>query len=117
MFTDKFSPSEESELKEMLQKRMNGNVWFYLVYQGITNSTNFKSIISLSNNTRTLIQDVKFNRIGQIINNYDLEGMTIYSTTLSWAHYFQIKNCDEKGQNCETEGFLHDYMDALGRIG
>ena len=59
-----------------------------------------------------LFQTLEY-KINQTINEYNLEGIMIYSNTLSWMPYFNIKNCDDFGQNCEIEGFLSDYMDAI----
>ena len=45
-----------------------------------------------------------------------LQGMKIMSNTLPWPPFFEINNCDSNGRNCETRGFLADYMNALGQI-
>ena len=56
-------------LKEL--QIMQGNAFFYLAYPG-NGKTEFKQIISLSNNTQTIVTDIQFNQFGQIIENYDL---------------------------------------------
>ena len=83
--------------------------------------TKYRNIISLQNNTKTLVQDIKFDERNQILENYDLEGLKLYSNTLSWAHYFQISNCkdmhnDEMGKDCDMTGYLNDFMNAMGNI-
>ena len=77
---------------------LTGDAWFNLLYQKSENITEYKRIISLSNNTKTLIQDIKFNQMGQIVNNYNLEGLKLYSNALSWAHYMTAENCDFEGK-------------------
>ena len=52
----------------------------------------------------------------KVIDNHNLEGLKLYSNTLTWAPYFIITNCDDNGQNCEIKGILNDYMNAMGRI-
>ena len=85
-------------------------------YRSYSMMTNYYQVLSLINSTRTLVHELEFTKLGQIIDNIDMEGLTIYSNTLSWAPYFIIENCDEFGRNCDMSGFLADYMDALGRI-
>ena len=116
VFTDLLDASQENELQDTLKSLVNDNAWFYLLYQRLDNITEYKNILSLSNSTKTLVQDLKLNKNNQIIQNYNLEGIKLYSKTLTWAPYFVINDCDEKGKNCEFEGLLKDYMDAMGRI-
>ena len=54
--------------------------------------------------------------MNKVIDNHNLEGLKLYSNTLTWAPYFIITNCDDNGQNCEIKGILNDYMNAMGRI-
>ena len=115
-FKDLLNNSEEAEMKSKLQTLLTDNAWFSLIYQKTENITEFKHIISLTNNTKTLIQDIKFNQFNQIIDNYNLEGIKLYSDTQTWAHYFSIENCDSMGRNCEMKGVLNDMMNAMGRI-
>ena len=60
----------EIQLLEELQA-MQGNAFFYLIYPG-SEKTEFKQIISLTNNTQTIVTDIQFNQFGQIKENYDL---------------------------------------------
>ena len=62
------------------------------------------------------VSDLKFNQFGHVLENYNLKGMKILSNTLPWPPFFTIQNCDSEGKNCQTDGFLADYMDALGQI-
>ena len=105
----------EIQLMEELQA-MQGNAFFYLAYPDSSEQTHFKQVISLSNNSKTLVTEIEFNQFGHIMENYNLEGNTIYSNTLPWAPYFLMEGCDENGRNCINTGFLADFMDALGRV-
>ena len=63
-------------MKYKLQTLLTDNAWFSLLYQKSENVTEFKHVISLTNNSKTLIQDIKFNQFNQIIDNYNLEGIS-----------------------------------------
>ena len=116
VFRDLLDASVETKLNDAMNDIITGNIWFTLLYQRFENTTKYFNIISISNNTKTLKQEINFGETNQIIENYDLEGMILYSNTLSWAPYFMISNCDEIGKNCEMKGFLNDYMNAMGNI-
>ncbi len=36
-----------------------------------------------------------------VMEDYDLGGMLLTSTSLSWAPYLTLEGCDENGRNCE----------------
>ena len=116
VFRDLLDTSDEGKLNDVMNDIITGNIWLTLLYQMFENTTKYCNIISISNNTKTLRQEINFGKTNQIIENYDLEGMQLYSNTLSWAPYFMISNCDEIGQNCEMKGFLNDYMNAMSKI-
>ena len=105
---------DERKLLEELES-MQGSAFFYVVYEG-AEKTEFKQVISLFNNTKTVILDIKFNHFGHIIEDYNLQGSKIFSNTLPWAPYFMMEECDENGKNCKNSGFLADYMDSLGFV-
>ena len=116
VFVDYFDFDEESKLNDALNNLVTGNAWFTLMYQDYSNMTNYRNILSLSNNTKTLVQDIKLTERNQMVENHNLEGLELYSNTLSWAPYFMISDCDDAGQNCEMSGFLNDFMNAMGKI-
>ena len=116
VFRDLLDTSAEGKLNDVMNNNITGNIWLTLLYQRFENTTKYCNIISISNNTKTLRQEINFGKTNQIIENYDLEGMKLYSNTLSWAPYFMISNCDKLGQNCEMKGFLNDYMNAMSKI-
>ena len=108
------TPVDEVSLFEELQK-LQGSAFFYLAYPG-PEKTEFKQVISLLNNTKTIVSDLRFNQFGHIIEEYNLEGSKIFSNTRPWAPYFMMDGCNENGRNCNNTGFLADYMDALGGV-
>ena len=116
LFVDYLDSNHENTLSNALNNLVTGNAWFTVMYQNYSNMTKYQNILSLSNNTKTLVQDIKFTERNQMIEKHNLEGLKLYSNTLSWAPYFMISDCDDAGQNCEMSGFLNDFMNAIGNI-
>ena len=121
LFVDRFDSNQVSELNDALNNLVAGNAWFIVMYQNYSNMTKYRNILSLQNNTRTLVQDIELTKSNQIVENYDLEGLELISNTLSWAPYFEISNCKEMHNNamkkdCEMGGYLNDIMNAMGNI-
>ena len=70
-------------------------------------------IISIKSGTT--IASLKFVRnTYRIMETFDLQGLQITSTSLTWAPYLTIDDCDEKGLNCaKNYGYMIDFMDNL----
>jgi hypothetical protein len=51
----------------------------------------------------------------QTIEDYDLNGLTIYSISLSWSPFLILEDCDEVGKNCTNYGYLKDYTDMIAK--
>jgi hypothetical protein len=49
------------------------------------------------------------------VENYDLNGLTIYSTADSWAPYLTLENCDESGTKCTSYGYLKDHTNLVAK--
>ena len=121
LFVDHFDSNQESELNDALNNLVIGNAWFSVLYQNHSNVTKYWNIFSLSNNTKTLVQDIKLTETNQMVENYDLEGLKVYSNSLSWAPYFEISNCKDMhnsdfAKDCEMSGYLNDILNAMGNI-
>ena len=71
--------------------------------------------ISLS--TGSVIEEIKFHPKTRLISQeFDLNGLSVTSTALSWPPFYSIDNCDQKNLRCETGyGYLAEYMDLLAR--
>ena len=115
MFVDHFDSNQESKLNDALNNLVTGNAWFILLYQNSI-MTKYCNILSLPNNTKTLVQDMKLNERNQMVEIKDLEGLELYSNTLSWEPYFMISNCDDMGKDCKMRGFLNDFMNVMGNM-
>ena len=73
-------------------------------------------MISIKKAEKAVINPVILNNFGQIIENYNLHGLHIYSNTLTWAPFFTIENCNSEGKNCNHFGLFHDFMDSASKI-
>ena len=121
VFVDKFDSNKESELNDAMNNLVVGNAWFSILYQNHSNLTKYLNILSLPNNTKTLVQDIKLTKTNKVVEHYDLEGLELYSNALSWAPYFEIFNCksmhnDHMGKDCEMNGYLNDFINAMGNL-
>jgi hypothetical protein len=121
LFVDHFDSKQESELNDALNNLVIGNAWFSVLYQNHSNVTKYRNIFSLSNNTKTLVQDIKLTETNQMVENYDLGGLEVYCNSLSWAPYFEISNCkgmhnSDFAKDCEMSGYLNDILNAMGNI-
>ena len=83
LFVDHFNSNQESKLNDALSHLVTGNAWFSVMYPNYSNTTKYRNIISLQNNTKTLVQDIEFTESNQTVENYNLEGLELYSNTLS----------------------------------
>ena len=70
-------------------------------------------IISIKSGTT--ITSLKFARNTlRIMETFDLQGLQITSTSLTWAPYLTIDDCDKEGLNCaKNYGYMIDFMDNL----
>ena len=88
VFTDPLSILEETELKNVLNDYISGNAWFTLLYQRYDNITKYLNIISISNNTKTLVQDIKFDQNRELVINIIVKRQHEYANKI----LFQIHN-------------------------
>ena len=51
----------------------------------------------------------------QVDENYDLDGITIYSISDIWAPFLTLEHCNENGTMCNNYGYLKDYTDMIAR--
>ncbi len=64
------------------------------------------------NGDPTVIENtLKFDSRGVIIENYDFNGYQLVFTSLTWAPYLTVSDCDNEGRNCNFYGFFGDMMD------
>ena len=62
LFVDHFKSNQEPELNNALNNLLTGNAWFSVLYQNSNMMTKYRNILSLPNNTKTLVQDIEFTK-------------------------------------------------------
>lgn len=92
-------------------KDYNASSYFYLGLSNSTSSIEYYRVISfpLSNNTQ-VIQKLKFDNGGKIIEHYDLQGVEITSQSLDWQPYTIFE------PNGTSYGHLIDMTEQLAHL-
>ena len=93
------------------------NVYFYLCY--IENRSEpmpeWKKILTLKHDSQVVSNEVRFDRSGKMIEEYNMQGLHVKCSTLSWAPYLSLSDCDENtGKDCKSTGYIADVMNILG---
>ena len=93
---------------------LQATAFFYIAIpvSGKTEMT-WHQIISVKSGSS--ITKLKFERNkSKIIEAYDLQGLQIRSTSLTWPPYLTIDDCNAEGKNCaKNYGFMIDFMDTI----
>ena len=71
-------------------------------------------VITVNDYNTSVINRVEIDPGGSLSEYYDMKGFHLISTTLSWAPYFTLIDCDQDQKNCQSEGYLTDVMNILG---
>ena len=103
-------PNVNVTLKSLLQS-LEARIFFYV---GISSSPmTWYHVISLKSGSA--ISELSFHpNSRRAMETYDLQGLQITSTSLTWAPFYTIDDCNEEGLQCKTAyGYLHDYMNLL----
>ena len=113
LFTKGWSQNGMEKLQFTL-KSLEARIFFYVA----VSSENEKSmywyqVISLKSGSA--INEINFyHNSRRIVKRYDLKGLEITSTSLTWAPFYTLEDCNEHGLQCKSSyGYLKDYMDLL----
>ena len=71
-------------------------------------------MITLDGYEESVINLLRFDSSGRIVEGYDMQGLHIISVTLSWAPYFTLYDCKKDQKTCSSKGYLTDVMNILG---
>ena len=91
-----------SELNRILTK-IELRTFFYVAVAGAIKGKilSWHQVISLSSSY--VIENLKFYASSYLIlETFNLNGLKVTSTTLTWAPYYTIENCNEYGLDCDT---------------
>ena len=109
----------EQDMNEMrrLLTEMDLDTFFFLAAPGQEESEkmSWHQVISLSSGI--VIDKINFHLNNLLISEeFNLNGLRVTSTTLSWPPFYTVDNCDQDNFKCATgDGYLGDYMDMLAR--
>jgi hypothetical protein len=109
--------NKERLLREQIQT-LSKNAMFYLTYQLKHTQQDFlwNRVISVAGYKQKVRNNLQFDSGGNLIVNYDLQGLHIESMTESWEPYIKIYGCNDEKKQCKSEGYLADVMDSIGKI-
>ena len=107
LFLSKLAKSEQSR-------------FFYWIYPTEGSEISYHRVITLVNVNHVAVNPLNFNQYGHIIEDYDLQGMHILSTTVSWPPYIYLndecKSTKLNNKDCKPTGHLPDTLNAMGKI-
>ena len=88
------------------------SAFFYMALSS-TCCMDWHQVISLKSGS--IINVLKFaDNSSRVIETFDLHGLKITSTSLTWAPYLTIDDCNEYGLECaKNNGYLKDFMDMM----
>ena len=112
VFTGNFDTDKESRLQKIV-KNMSGNSMFYILYFKYREFLWYRTI-TLQGYKQSVLNLLKFDSNGKIIEYYDMQGLHIVSTTLTWAPYFTLDCAINQHKSCKSDGYLAEIMDILG---
>ena len=65
----------------------------------------------LNDSPEFIMNRIEFNTDGKIIEDYNLHGIELVGTTLSWMPHISYTKCDDKGRNCDAFGLVVDLIE------
>ena len=57
-----------------------------------------------NDNEQFIMNEITFDHLGKAIENYDMQGIELVATGLSWKPNIAVENCDQTGRNCDIFG-------------
>jgi hypothetical protein len=104
--------SKEAELKKALDEFKLDSLFYLAVSLG--HNIKWYKIITLKSGYA--MTELRFSLASfQIIEVYDLNGLTINSISLSWSPYLTLEDCNQVGKNCTSDGYLKDYTYVMAK--
>ena len=89
---------------------------FYLLSFNETN-LNWYQVFILKDlfTTDIVINELEFDSLGRVVENYDLKGIKIHTNTMDWIPFISLADCDKRGMNCNSYGSYVDLMNFWAR--
>jgi hypothetical protein len=104
--------SEETTFKMLLSELENYSLFYVVV--STEHGVKWYQVITLKSGYA--MTELKFfEGTFKLIEDYDMNGLTIYSISLNFAPYIVLKDCDQGGKKCKGYGYLKDYADLIAQ--
>ena len=87
---------------------------FYIAYHTDRLNILWYRVITLDGYEQSVINLLKFDSSGRIVEGYDMQGLHILSVTLTWDPYFTLYDCKKDQNKCSSKGYLTEIMNLLG---
>ena len=102
-------------------KDSSKNRFFYWLYENSNEigRISYNRVVTVLNVEQVVVNKLNFNSFGIIIEDYDLQGMHIQSTTVSWPPYiFLSEECKDPTlyNACKAYGHLVDALNVMGKM-
>jgi hypothetical protein len=103
---------EEADFKNTLDNfKLNS-----LFYLAVTSEQSVKWYQVITITSGYAMTELQFSRgTFKIIEDYDLNWLTIYSISISRSPYLTFEDCDKSGKHCKHYGYLKDYTDVIAQ--
>ena len=93
------------------------NSFFYLlVTNDESTSVSWHKVITLTDYSDFIMNEIIFDDYGRVVESYDLNGLEIIATSLDWLPFIAHENCNDKGRKCLNYGLLADQMNIWAKI-
>ena len=91
------------------------NSYFYLLERHTSSLFNWYIIMTFNGSFKIIMNKITFYTNGQIIENYNLDGLEILAATVSWPPFTYHKNCSVFGRQCKNSGLLVDMLEIWAK--
>ena len=96
-------------------RNLKRSISFFLLIGDIHSEAQWYQVMTFNGYNKVVMNPLEFLPNGRLIEKYDLQGLHILTTGLSWKPFLELNNCSKEGFGCEESGYLSDFMDFLGQ--
>ncbi len=104
-----------TEVDSKIRQIMVPSGFFKVVIQD-DNGTMLYRIQTLINGGDFVNEQWHLNNLGQYVESYNMQGLTLTTIALTWAPWLVLDDSCHNEKDCQHTGYLVEVMDALGKI-
>ena len=94
---------------------MAQNLLFYVFSYEQHGISSKRWLLTIKGSGNVVLKNLEFNHLGQVIDNYNLDGLNIVATSLTWPPSIEVKDCNKFGRGCKIKGLLVDLMNIWAK--